>query len=109
MKNHIFSCSFNWLWLDVGWFGRIGPEIDYFYSEIGLEVTFWTTLQNRKPQMTSFAWSQAHWKLGPTPSLNLYNLSLFFVTFEKAQHLFFVIEGWKIKTLSKAKLLFILS
>lgn len=24
-----------------GYFNRIGPDIDYFYSENGLEVTFW--------------------------------------------------------------------
>ena len=30
-----------------------GPEIAYFHSEIGLEVTFSATQQNRKPQTPS--------------------------------------------------------
>ena len=36
-----------------GYFNNPGPEIGYFQNEIGLEVTFGTTLQNRKPQMPS--------------------------------------------------------
>ena len=35
----------------ASYFYRPGPEKAYFYSEIGLEVAFGTTLlQNRKPQ-----------------------------------------------------------
>ena len=33
---------------------QLCAEIAYFYSEIGLEVSFGTTLQNRNPQMPSF-------------------------------------------------------
>ena len=35
--------SFNWP----------GPELDNFYNLIGVEATFGTTPQNRKPQMSS--------------------------------------------------------
>ena len=51
MKNAIFAISIKWIWLGIGLFNRHGSEVDYFYSKNGLEVTFWTTLQNRKPQM----------------------------------------------------------
>ena len=36
--------------LDLGmiFFNRLDPEVDCFYTENGLEVTFKTTLQNRK-------------------------------------------------------------
>ena len=39
----------------VGYFIGIGPEKAFSYQEIVLEVTFSTTLQNRKPQMPSSA------------------------------------------------------
>ena len=54
MKNDIFSPSIRWFWLVVN-FNRPSPEVDYFYSESGLEATFLITLQNRKPQLRRFA------------------------------------------------------
>ena len=45
--------SIKWICLWVGCLNRLDPEIASFYNDIGLEVTFWTTLQNRKPQMSS--------------------------------------------------------
>ena len=43
----------------VGYFNGLGPEMAYFYDEIGLEVTFWITLQNRKHQTPSSAYTPA--------------------------------------------------
>ena len=54
LKLLFFACSIRCVWLGVGYFNRPGPEIGYFYSQIDLEVTFGTTPQNRKPQMSSF-------------------------------------------------------
>ena len=44
----------------VGYFNRNGPEIGYFYHEIGLEETFGSTLQNRKPQIPSTGTSEKY-------------------------------------------------
>ena len=50
-KMVFFAFSYRWIWLGVCSFN--GLEISYFYSKIGLEKTFWTTLaqQNLKSQM----------------------------------------------------------
>ena len=40
-----------------------GPEMDYFYSEIGLEVTFGTILENRRRKIpTSGCTARAQWQ-----------------------------------------------
>ena len=52
MKNGIF-CIFYQMNLIVFFLNKPGPEIAYFYSQTLQEVTFSTTLQNRKPQMPS--------------------------------------------------------
>ena len=50
----LLAFSIKWIQLGLGlcYFNRSGSEVD-FYSENGLEVTFWTALQNRNPQMPS--------------------------------------------------------
>ena len=40
----LFASSFKQIWLGNAYFNWPGPEIGYLYSEIGLEVTFETTL-----------------------------------------------------------------
>ena len=47
--------SFLIRWIELEDFNRPGPELCFFFSEIGLEVTFRTTRQNRKPQTASSA------------------------------------------------------
>ena len=44
-----------WILLGLGYFNRTDPKIAHSYIEIGMDVTFWATLQNRKPQMPSSA------------------------------------------------------
>ena len=44
-------CLSQWIWLRNDYFNKPGQEISYFWSKVGLEVTFWTTPQNRKPKM----------------------------------------------------------
>ena len=41
-------------------FNMSGQEIGYFCSKVGLEVTFWTTPQNRKPQVPSSGLYRIH-------------------------------------------------
>ena len=48
MKKAIFASSFNWRWLGEGYSSKFGPKADYFYIEIGLQLTFWITLQHGK-------------------------------------------------------------
>ena len=47
------AISINWIWVWVRCFNRPCLDMAYFYSEIGLEIAFWATLQNRKQQMPS--------------------------------------------------------
>ena len=41
------SCK---LWLGLVYFNRPGLEIAYFYIDIGLKATFWTTLRTAYPK-----------------------------------------------------------
>ena len=52
-KCYIFAYSITWIWLGVNYSNKPGPEMDYFYGEVVLKVTFGTAPKNRKPQMTS--------------------------------------------------------
>ena len=52
MKNTIFLIFYQ-VKLRESYFNKPGPEVEYFYIENVLEVTF-STLQNPKPQMPSF-------------------------------------------------------
>ena len=48
-KMTFIAFPIKWTWLGVGYLNRPSPEVDYFYTEYGLEVTFWTTI-NAEPQ-----------------------------------------------------------
>ena len=49
---HFLFGEIDW---ENGSFNTAGPEVDHFYDENGLGVTFSTLLQNHKPQMPSSA------------------------------------------------------
>ena len=52
LKNAFFTFSIKWAWLAISFFLPGPSQMQaFFHNEIGLEVTFKTTLQNRKPQL----------------------------------------------------------
>ena len=62
-------------WLDTGYINRPCLERCHFYSEIGLEVNFSTTLQNRKLQMPSSWYNQR--PVFPLTSYSIYVVFIF--------------------------------